>query len=52
MKIEHAWACFIAIIIKFSFLNNWKSEKLDEKYNMQRNHYSNALKLFKVYNTV
>ena len=51
MKIEHAWACFIAIIITFSFLNNWKWEKLDENGNMQPNHYSNALKLFKAYKT-
>ena len=43
MKIEHAWACFIAIIITYSLLNNWKLKKLDEKKNMQRNHYSNAL---------
>ena len=43
MKIVYTWACFIAIIIPFSFLNNWKWEKLDEKQNMQWNHYSNSL---------
>ena len=44
-------ACFIAIITS-SFLNNWKWETLNEKHNMKWNHYSNALKLFNVYNTI
>ena len=50
MKIEHAWACFIAIIITFSFLDNWEWETLDKKQNMRWNHYSNALIFLKVYN--
>ena len=49
MKIEHAWARVIVIIITSSFLNNWKWENLDEKQDMQQwKHCSNALKLFKV----